>query len=255
MKTRGKVPAAVGSRDGTGLEAPPLVHGQASLQSLSKSASTDIEAGEPPRRNTAGEAPEVSQTQVFTTPIVPRDATRPAESRPRAVPSAQPTDPFLVGTPSAPSARRMAASPAGPTPKRPRRQPRTELDPIGETSLQPADVDRYLWEASRGEPATDIGRDPAYMRPNISQAQHANPAGLAQQVAPLSHQPEQPQGVRPASRSRRRSSSVDTFRGASPGHIPSPFAHAEDRHALTMFDHQLVRILQLYGLNVSRQGE
>ncbi|KAG6892091.1 hypothetical protein C0992_001932, partial [Termitomyces sp. T32_za158] len=133
--------------------------------------------------------PAVGRAQVSTTPVVPLDASQPAEGGPRVVLPAYLADPFLARTPPAPSSRRAAPSPGGPTPKRPRRQPRSELDPIGETPLLPADVDQYLQEASRVAPGGGVGPDSAYMRSS---------APRPQQDGPLSQLAEASSGSDPA---------------------------------------------------------
>ncbi|KAG6895177.1 hypothetical protein C0992_002760 [Termitomyces sp. T32_za158] len=147
MKTRGRIPGtAVGRTE------PPLVEGT-SLQSLTNT-STDLDRDtntleELTQAGATENRPAAGRAQVSTTPVVPLEATRPAEGGPRPNHSAHLTDPFIARTPPAPSARWAAPSPAGPTPKRPRRQARSGLDTIGEAPLMPSDIDQYLQAATR----------------------------------------------------------------------------------------------------------
>ncbi|KAG6890153.1 hypothetical protein C0992_002958 [Termitomyces sp. T32_za158] len=119
--------------------------------------------------------------------------------------------------------RRPAPSPAGPTAKRAKQ--RVDQD------LTPGDVDRLMHSAASG--IFPLGSGGEYMRPSEPPPSQSPPRVLH--------------------RSRQRSASADPYRRESPDRIPSPFAHEDDGHSLTMTDDQLVRILQAYGLSVSRR--
>ncbi|KAG6886621.1 hypothetical protein C0992_003150 [Termitomyces sp. T32_za158] len=136
-------------------------------------------------------------------------------------------NPFLVGTPSPVASsmpgRRPTSSPAGPPPKR-AKQANSSRAAVDNIPLTPGDVDQLL----RATVAKGAPGNAAHMRPGVAD------------VCPTA-----PESLPP-------SAPVPTP-DLAPDRIPSPFAVADDFHALTMSDQQLVHILQAYGLNVSRR--